>query len=164
MMMKKSTIFLHTGSNLGDAKKNLETANEYLKNSVGELVAMSSFYETAAWGVEDQPNFINQALELRTSHSPQRVLELILGIETQMGRIRRSKWGQRLIDIDLLFYNNAIIDSENLKVPHPFLQERNFVLVPLHEIAPDWVHPQFGLTITALLGLSTDPLPVTRIY
>ena len=164
--MKEKHLILHTGSNVGDRISNLKKANEWIAQTIGTIVQCSNLYQTEAWGVTDQPDFINQAIEVKTILSPQRVLKAILEIETKMGRIRKQKWGERLIDIDLIFYENQVIDEENLKVPHPFLQERNFVLVPLQEIVPYWVHPVIGLPVEALVNQSTDTLivrPVTEI-
>lgn len=117
-------------------------------------------YETQAWGMTDQPDFLNQVLEVATTLSPEELLEQIKQIEQQMGRERRVKWGERLIDIDILFYEQAVIYTEKLKIPHPFLHERNFVLIPLQEIAPDFQHPVLQHSISQLLKSSKDLLYV----
>ena len=154
-----STI-LHTGSNIGNRIANLQLANALIKKQIGHLHLASKYYHTKAWGVTEQPDFINQAIWVETKQSPQEILQHIQEIEATMGRIRLEKWGERLIDIDLIFYENWVIDEENLQVPHPFLQERNFVLVPLQEIAADWVHPILKKSIATLLEQSPDKLEV----
>jgi len=159
-MESSTTIILHTGSNLGNRIANLQLANAWIKKQIGSIIRASHYYQTAAWGVTDQPEFINQALMVETEKSPQQVLVCIQDIEATMGRIRQQKWGERLIDIDLIFYGNEVIDEENLQVPHPFLQERNFVLVPLQEIAADWVHPVLKKSVFELLEQSSDKLEV----
>ena len=153
--------FLQTGTNLGDRLINLEEANNKIEERVGKIIAISSIYETEAWGVTDQPLFLNQVLQIETRLSAQEILETILAIELEMGRIRIERWAERLIDIDVLFYNNEIIKDENLIVPHPRIQERNFVLKPLIEIVPNLVHPIFNKTMIELLEMSTDKL---RVY
>ncbi len=154
--------FLQTGTNLGDRLINLEQANDSIEKRVGKIVATSSVYETEAWGVTDQPLFLNQVLKIETRLTAQEVLEIVLNIELEMGRIRIQKWAERLIDIDVLFYNNEIINEENLIVPHPRIQERNFVLKPLIEIVSSLVHPIFNKTMAALLETSKDELKVYK--
>ena len=153
-------IHLGLGTNLGNRKKNLATSIYLIEESVGKTVAISSTYATQAWGVEDQPDFLNQVIVLETILSPQMVLKLILGIETKMGRKRERKWYTRLIDIDLLLYGDHIIEEANLIVPHPYIQDRNFVLAPLAEIAPDLVHPVYKETVKELYEKCKDPLEV----
>ena len=157
------TVYLHTGSNEGDRLLHLQRAAGQLEKRAGVCLQRSQVYETAAWGIEDQPDFLNQALAISTDRPPFELLDILLGIEREMGRERRIKWGQRLIDIDLLFYGCIRIHTSRLKVPHPYLQERNFVLQPLLEIAPDFVHPGFGVTIRELAELTKDELPA-RVY
>ncbi|MFT5908957.1 MAG: 2-amino-4-hydroxy-6-hydroxymethyldihydropteridine diphosphokinase [Paraglaciecola sp.] len=159
-MKKTQIIILHTGSNIGNRIANLQLANSLIKKQMGRIVHCSKYYQTAAWGVTEQPEFINQALKVETILSPFDILKNIQEIESKMGRVRLQKWGERLIDIDLIFYENKVVDEENLQVPHPFLQERNFVLVPLQEIAADWEHPIFKKLISELLKESKDELKV----
>lgn len=154
--MKK--IYLHTGSNMGNKTANLEKANELISEEVGIILRKSGFYKTEAWGKTDQEFFINQALEVETNLDPFEVLDTILNIENKLGRIRVEKWGSRLIDIDLIFYHNWIINFKKLTVPHPFMQERNFVLAPLNEIIPEFVHPVFEKKIEVIFSECTDNL------
>jgi 2-amino-4-hydroxy-6-hydroxymethyldihydropteridine diphosphokinase len=144
------TVYLLLGSNLGNRKEILEKAIELLAQKVGVVIKQSKDYETSPWGVTDQPDFLNLALEIHTKLRPLEVLEQTQSIENQLGRVRKEKWGARLIDIDIMFYGNEIIDEPTLKVPHPFLHERDFALTPLAEIAPDFVHPIFEKTIVCL--------------
>jgi 2-amino-4-hydroxy-6-hydroxymethyldihydropteridine diphosphokinase len=144
-------LFLLLGANLGNRFLTLEQARIQLMESVGTLVSESKLYETAPWGVTDQPPYLNQVLELETTFAPDNVLTQTQSIEQILGRVRLDRWGARLIDIDLLYYNGLICQTERLTLPHPLLHERRFVLVPLCEIAPDFVHPVFGKTNTEML-------------
>ena len=161
--MKKIT-FLLLGTNLGDRKKNLSIARNAIEVSVGTLLKASSIYQTAAWGKTDQPDFLNQALEIQTSLSPEEVLAEILKIEYTMGRTRDQHWGERIIDIDILLFEKEMISSTALKIPHPELASRRFALEPLAEIAGDVMHPVLQLTIQAMLEQCPDLLEVHRIH
>ncbi len=152
-------VFLHIGSNQGDRLRNLKLAASELKATVGPILQFSRIFETAAWGVRDQPDFLNQALELETALDPLGLLDTVLGIELEMGRVRIQKWGQRLIDIDVLYYGDVIWESDQLTLPHPHLHERNFVLAPLLDIAPELVHPRLKKTTRELKALCNDALP-----
>ena len=136
-----SKAYLMIGGNLGDRKENLQQAIILIRKSCGPLIKISSLYETAAWGLVDQPSFLNQALEISTSLSAIELLSSILSIEKDMGRTRTEKLGPRLIDIDILFFNDEVHDLPHLKIPHPELQNRRFVLTPLAEIAAQLQHP-----------------------
>ena len=149
---------LHTGSNLGKRAENLATAVQYIEKQVGNILKISPIYETAAWGIENQADFLNQAIIIETSLSAEVLLQKVLAIEEEMGRVRKIKWGERLIDIDILFYESEVIDLPHLKIPHPFLQERNFVLAPLKDIAAEWIHPIFKKSCMELFAASKDPL------
>jgi len=162
-MKKTSLIYLSLGTNLGNRQRNLDKSMDFIEDKVGKILKRSSVYKTKAWGVKDQPDFLNMVLEVETKFSPQFVLTTILSIETEMGRIRERKWYTRLIDIDLLFYEDLIIKESNLIVPHPYLQDRNFVLAPLMEIAPSLVHPVIKKTIEQLVEECRDTLVVEKI-
>ncbi|MCO6488488.1 MAG: 2-amino-4-hydroxy-6-hydroxymethyldihydropteridine diphosphokinase [Phaeodactylibacter sp.] len=158
--MKANQVYLHTGTNLGNRESNLLRANEWIGREIGPIGEASKVYRTKAWGITDQPDFLNQALRVSTHLPPFQLLERIQAIERRMGRVREVKWGERIIDIDILFYNNEVIDTETLTIPHPYLHYRNFVLLPLMDIAPGLVHPVFGLTIAELYARSEDTLAV----
>lgn len=157
-----NTAFLLTGGNEGNRMETLEKACGIIAATCGPVIRRSALYETAAWGKENQPAFLNQALLLRTHLSAYQLIEELLLIEKQMGRERKEKYGPRLIDIDILFFNNEVIDSSRLTVPHPEIQRRRFALVPLHEIAADYIHPVLHKTINELLARCTDPLTVKK--
>lgn len=156
-------VYLATGSNIGDKLAHLAKALELIEVYVGDLVQVSGVYRTAAWGIEDQPEFLNQAMAVDSNLEPETLLLAVMEIERQMGRERRIRWGERLIDIDILFYGNLVSQSQRLTIPHPFIQERNFVLQPLLEIAPDFCHPVFQKSIRELAVACPDPLKVERI-
>jgi len=158
-----NTAYLLIGGNLGNVRENFCKAIAEIEKRVGKVSAQSSLYKTAAWGVENQPDFLNLALKVETDLSAQELLATVLNIEKNLGRIRREKYGARAIDIDILFFNNAIIEEENLKIPHPLLHKRNFALYPLAEIAPDFFHPLFKKHISQLLAESPDNLAVERL-
>lgn len=158
------TTYLLLGSNEGDSRANIDRAIALLQHNCGPIVAHSPLYRTAAWGLEDQPDFLNMALAIDTALSPALLLENTQNIEQQMGRQRSVKWGQRTLDIDILFYGNELIDIPGLKVPHPYIQDRRFALAPLADIAPDFVHPRLHKTISQLLASCPDPLPVEKLH
>ena len=159
-MNKLEKIYLHTGSNLGRKEEHLKQARQQIEKSIGPILAQSGLFETEAWGHTDQPSFVNQALEVMTLLSPEELMNQILDIEMEMGRIRNQKWAPRLIDIDVIFFGDKVIKTENLTVPHPFMHKRNFVLVPLLEIAGDFIHPQLKMSVKTLFEHSEDPLNV----
>ena len=155
--------YLLTGGNMGDRQKNLETTYERIEQECGNIVSASSIYETAAWGKKDQPSFLNQVIEIQTGLTPRKLLKKILNIEKQIGRVRKEKYGPRIIDIDILLFNDEIHNYTSLKIPHPEMQNRRFVLVPLAEIAPGIIHPVFKKTIAELLAICPDELAVKKI-
>ena len=154
--------FLLTGGNLGDRQQNLSTARTCITEQCGKIITASSIYETAAWGNSDQPAFLNQALEISTLFNARQLIRRLLKIEKQMGRVRKEKYGPRLIDIDILLFNNEIHNYHFLKLPHPEMQKRRFALLPLAEIAPDEIHPVINKTITKLLNDCKDELEVKK--
>ena len=154
------TTYLLLGSNLGDRTALLQVARTQLATTVGKIIATSALYETAAWGREDQPAFLNQALAIRTNLSTDQLLVQCQAAERHAGRQRHERWGNRTLDVDILLFGDVIIDEPSLTVPHKRLVERRFALVPLAEIAGPLVHPQLGATISELLACCPDPLPV----
>ena len=157
-----NTVYLLTGGNMGDRDENLLQARKLIAKQCGDITAASSIYETAAWGKTDQPSFLNQALQIQTVLEPEQLLKQILQIEKKIGRVRNEKYGPRIIDIDILFYNNEIHKYPQLILPHPEIQNRRFVLVPLAEIAPALIHPIFKKTIAELLRICPDKLEVKK--
>ena len=146
---------------MGNREEHLALAREAIKKHCGEIKSVSSIYETAAWGKTDQPRFLNQVLQLETRLTPRQLLNRLLKIEEQIGRKRNEKYGPRIIDIDILFFNHQVYDSPSLKIPHPEIQNRRFVLTPMVEIAPGLVHPVLKKTMTDLLSATTDHLEVS---
>ncbi len=136
-----STVYIGIGSNLGNRQDNCLKAIGILKNNGLEITAQSSMHETEPWGVKDQPKFINMALKVETDLTPQELLTLLKNIENIMGRESTSRWGPRIIDIDILLYDDMKINEDDLKIPHPLMHEREFVLEPLSEIASETIHP-----------------------
>lgn len=162
LKMKKNTYLL-LGSNLGDRENNLSVAREHIAEKIDSILQSSAIYETAAWGKEDQPNFLNQVIALKTGLDPYVLLTTLLQIENGMGRERKVKWGERIIDLDILFYGDEVISNDQLTIPHPGIPSRKFTLLPLQEIAPDLIHPQLNKSITELLTSCPDPLEV-KLY
>lgn len=161
--MKMNSAYLLIGGNLGDRMNNLDTAGKMITAQVGKIVIASSVYETASWGIAGQPDFLNRVLKVNTQFSPREIMEIILSIETKMGRIRTQKNASRIIDIDILFFNNDIINEPGIVIPHPEIQNRKFALIPLYEIAPHMVHPRLQQTIQKLLSTSNDTLEVRPV-
>lgn len=155
--------YLLIGGNEGDKTNHLAEARRRIKDSGSSILLASSLYETAAWGKTDQPAFLNQALMIETDRQAPELLETLLAIEADMGRVRKERYGSRMIDIDILFFNEAVFDLPRLKIPHPEIPNRRFALAPLQEIAPGLVHPVLHQTVSSLLAACTDPLEVHRL-
>ena len=145
-------IYIGIGSNLGDKEGNCKTAIERLSENGITVKKISSLYCTKPWGVEDQPDFVNMAVKAETNVNPSELLTILKTIEKEMGRQDGVHWGPRLIDLDLLFYDDLVISCDELAIPHPLLHEREFVLLPLAEIAAEFVHPVLKATIRQLAG------------
>ncbi|MEB3072622.1 2-amino-4-hydroxy-6-hydroxymethyldihydropteridine diphosphokinase [Parvimonas sp. C2] len=146
-----SKVWIALGSNMGEGRKNLDLAIKMM-NERGVLVEkVSNYIETEPYGYTEQDNFVNAVCIAETKLSPRELLETLLKIELDMGRVRIIKWGPRLIDLDILFYEDLIIDEEDFKVPHIEIQKRSFVLEPMNEISPDKIHPVFKKTVNQLL-------------
>ncbi|MGH2553537.1 MAG: 2-amino-4-hydroxy-6-hydroxymethyldihydropteridine diphosphokinase [Chitinophagaceae bacterium] len=154
--------YLLTGGNLGYREENLATANDWIRKYCGSIQKESELYETAAWGKTDQPTFLNQALALDTLLNANKLMHQILKVEKLMGRKRNEKYGPRLIDIDILLFNNEIHDDPFLIIPHPEMQNRRFALLPLAEIALEFIHPIMNKSIQELLKECPDGLPVKK--
>jgi 2-amino-4-hydroxy-6-hydroxymethyldihydropteridine diphosphokinase len=161
-MREPTTAYLLLGSNLGDRAALLREALAQLTGRAGQVVVRSAIYETTAWGREDQPAFLNQAVALSTTLTAPELLEQCLATERRAGRERLERWGSRTLDVDILLFGQQLIELPGLTVPHPRLAERRFALVPLAEIAGALIHPESGLSITKLLARCPDPLPVRR--
>ena len=147
---------------MGVRSENLRQAADLIQERCGMVLKRSALYETAAWGLREQPAFLNQALLIQTSLAPEALLHCLLEIEQVMGRERQEKYGPRLIDIDILLYNHLQLHSETLAIPHPQLPNRRFALACLEELAPQLRHPGTGLTISELLAACPDELGVQK--
>jgi 2-amino-4-hydroxy-6-hydroxymethyldihydropteridine diphosphokinase len=156
-------VFLLLGSNEGDRTAFLSAARAQIEAAAGKVISISSVYQTAAWGKTDQAAFLNQVIAVDTKLEALVLLGTLQTIERAMGRKRKEKWGSRTIDIDILFYGDAVINTTELIVPHPGIPERRFTLVPLVEIAPDLLHPVLKKTVRELLGECGDGLEVEKI-
>ena len=157
-----NTVYLLLGSNIGNSEQMLAVATKMIVKKVGKLKTASSIYRTAAWGKEDQPDFLNQIIIISSSLTSWSVLYEIFAIEKEMGRVRTTKNAARVIDIDILYFNDEIIQSEHLTVPHPQLQNRKFVLVPLAEISPNFQHPVLKKSSLELLSICRDKWNVQK--
>ena len=156
-----NTVYLLTGGNLGDRLFNLHQCCSFVEKMVGSVVEKSSVYETAAWGITDQPSFLNQVLCIDSKFDAHEILTTVLSIEEKMGRKRIQKMGPRTIDVDILFFNTQTIMSPDLIIPHPEIANRRFVLEPLNEIASSFMHPVLQKSVSQLLAECTDTLKVT---
>lgn len=159
-------VYFSLGSNEGNRLLYLQQANQYIEHKIGTIEKISSFYETEPWGFEDATPFINQVIKVNTALSPKKILERALLIEKLLGRQRietPQNYSRRTLDIDILFIDNKIINQEHLIVPHKHLHQRNFVLEPMCEIAPNFVHPFFMQTVLDLKNKCTDHTGVKKL-
>ncbi len=156
-------VVLHLGSNIENREQYLEKGIALLDMYVGKVIRRSSIYETTAWGVTDQADFLNQAVLLRTSHTPLDILHKTQAIETLLDKKTAYHWGPRTLDIDIIFIDQMVIDYKDLQVPHPLLHKRKFVLEPLAEIIPNWNHPIQNQSNHELLNVCTDQSKVIKI-
>lgn len=154
---------LHLGSNQGDRKIQLARAIQMIEESIGPILSSSSMFETDAWGKTDQNDFINMALEVEHYMTPNQLLISVNKIEDQIGRVRLEKWGPRLIDIDIIFIEDIIVDTKKLTIPHRLMHKRNFVLYPMVEIAADFIHPVIDEPLSTILEDCEDETEVRRI-
>lgn len=158
-------LYLLLGANLGEPKKQLIAASKAIQSTVGKITQCSAIYSTEAWGTEDeQPEYLNQVLEIQTDLEPSVVLERTQAIEKKLGRVRNKKWEARIIDVDILFYDDWVIDSPLLSTPHPYFHVRNFALIPMNEIAPAYIHPLLNKSVRQLLEESPDILSVKLLH
>ena len=151
-----NTVYIQLGSNIGERESFIAKSMEQIEENIGEIITASSVFETIPWGNENQNNFLNSVIKIKTLFDSFKVLKKSQEIENNLGRERVEKWGERTIDLDILFYNNNIINTKELIIPHPFIQKRKFVLVPLSEIAPNYIHPILKKSISTLLSECKD--------
>lgn len=155
-------VYLLIGGNMGDRMANLDNALNLMESNLGKITLLSSKYETAAWGFTEQPHFLNQAVLLQTDLLANDLMLAILNIEKSMGRERSIPLGPRIIDIDIIYFNEEIIDNITVTIPHPKMTARRFVLLPLVEIAPDYIHPILLKSNSVLLKECGDSLAVNK--
>ena len=150
-------VFLGIGTNLGNRENNLEQAVAGIEKFPGRLLQSSSLYETEPWGFQSEEKFLNMVVKIETNLTPVALLEKIISLESMLGRVRGTeRYISRLIDIDILFYDDLIVDEAYLKIPHPLLHKRKFVLIPLCEMEPGKIHPVLGKTLGELLEMCED--------
>lgn len=154
--------YIATGSNLGSPDQNcLQAAERLGEHPDIDIITRSCLYQSEPYGKTDQSAFVNSVIKVNTSLTPENLLDACLSIEQDMGRVRKEKWGPRVIDLDILFYDESIIKQGGLDIPHPGIPERSFVLMPMNEIAPDFMHPVLKKTINTLLQEIPNPQEIT---
>ena len=151
-----STYYLLLGSNQGDRENNLKNAHTQIEKMIGKINKKSSVYETEPWGLENQDNFLNMVIAVRSELKPLQVLGHLKKIESQAGPLKTIPWGPRLLDIDILYCDDVILESEKLNIPHKQIYNRNFTLIPLIEIAGDMIDPVKQITIDEIYDQCTD--------
>ncbi|GAA4340464.1 2-amino-4-hydroxy-6-hydroxymethyldihydropteridine diphosphokinase [Mucilaginibacter gynuensis] len=156
-------VFLLLGTNLGEREMYLQQAVQHIAEEVGAVIKLSSVYETQSWGKTDEPDYLNQVILLQTELPPLALLTRVLHIESILGRVRKERWGARVIDIDVLFYGDQVINEPQLQVPHPRLHERRFTLEPLAEIAPELIHPVLNNNVLSIKNALKDTLIVKKL-
>lgn len=157
-------VFLSIGGNLGNKRANFDKVYTHIQNELGCIVLRSSVYETPPWGFDSEDSFWNQVLCIETLLNPSEILEKIKNIDAAYGRKRNSEgYSSREMDVDILYFEDKIIETENLTIPHPLLHKRLFVVVPLAEIAPDWVHPVLKLTSVDMLNNCEDKSEIKKV-
>ena len=162
-LQRMNSAYLITGGNIGNRQEELNYAARLIQERCGIIIDRSSLYETAAWGKTDQESFLNQALVLETTLNARDLLNEILYIENLMGRDRVEKYGPRIIDIDIIFFNHQVIRENGLIIPHPEMAKRRFVLEPLNQVIPAYIHPIYYKTVSELLDQCDDSLSVKKI-
>jgi len=150
LVQRSKPLVLLLGSNIGDRHAYMRKAVEALVDAFGPPQSISALFETEPWGYEDQNSFLNQAVVFETNQKPHVALDTVLNIEQELGRKREVKWGPRVIDIDIIFYGNLVYQSDVLEIPHPYVQDRMFVLDPLSDIIPDFEHPLLEQSVAEL--------------
>lgn len=155
--------YLGIGTNVGHREQNIANCILLIKERIGDVKSVSSIYETEPWGVEGQDNYYNIVLEVETYLQPLSLLQSVQQVENDLGRIRIEKWGSRIIDVDILFYEDYIFSMDNLIVPHPYVTKRNFVLQPLSEIKPNLIHPKLRLALQSVRDLCKDKNWIKRL-
>jgi 2-amino-4-hydroxy-6-hydroxymethyldihydropteridine diphosphokinase len=159
-----SNVFLGIGTNLGDREKNLREAVEKIEEHIGKLLGSSSVYETAPWGFDSENDFLNMAVSVETSLTPAEIIKKIAVIESIMGREKtQDRYSSRIIDIDILLYDDLVITEKGLKIPHRLMHERKFVLAPLCELAPDMIHPLLKKSMSVLLEECRDRSKIVKL-
>lgn len=158
--LEQDLVYIGLGTNLGERLVQLQYAREQIKSRIGSMVLVSSVYQSEPWGDAEQPWFYNQVIAVQTDLTPHAVLDCLLDIEQEMGRIREERFGPRIIDLDILLFGRQIISDSILKIPHPRMTVRNFVLIPLMEITSDLLLPDTGLSIEELYLANQDELVV----